>query len=375
MQGKVQFGAYELDCDAMELRKHGVPIRLQEQPCRVLAALVERPGEIVTREELRERIWPKDTFVDFDQSLNKAVNRAREALNDDAGTPQYIETVPRRGYRFIAPVTGIPRTEANVSTQQINAGLAGKPAKSGFHGPPWIGTDAALIAAGALVAAGVFAVSWLKRPEKPTSWEARRMTSAGFAPALSRDGKLLTFVSAIGGDVQHIWLEQTAGGEAIPVTKGADTDFPPVDFSPDGTHIAFASTRGGGGLYIAPTLPGEPRLLVSSPEASSPRFSPGGQEILYFEDHKLFKVSVDGGQPVALTLNQEFLVDYPPPLWAPSGNEIIFYGVSRREPDTTRWGAMQRTLGRGRQTPISRLRVIRSSSICRRFVRRYGWCN
>src|SRR5215475_6358830 len=104
MGTKIHFGVYELDRDAMELRKHGVPIRLQEQPLRVLATLVERPGEIVTREELQERIWGKDTFVDFEQSLNKAVNRVREALHDDAGRPQYVETIPRRGYRFIAPI-------------------------------------------------------------------------------------------------------------------------------------------------------------------------------------------------------------------------------------------------------------------------------
>ena len=109
--GKIHFGVYELDRDAMELRKHGMLIRLQEQPFRVLAMLAERPGEIITREELQEQIWG-NTFVDFDQSLNKAVNRVREALNDDAGTPQYIETVPRRGYRFIAPVAATPPTEA-----------------------------------------------------------------------------------------------------------------------------------------------------------------------------------------------------------------------------------------------------------------------
>src|ERR1700677_4149230 len=111
MPGKIRFGVYELDRDAMELRKHGVVLRLQEQPFRVLAMLAERPGEIVTREQLQERIWG-NAFVDFDQSLNKAVNRVREALNDNAGTPQYVETVPRRGYRFIAPVAEIPATEA-----------------------------------------------------------------------------------------------------------------------------------------------------------------------------------------------------------------------------------------------------------------------
>jgi TolB-like protein len=115
MLGKLQFGVYELDRDAMELRKHGVPIRLQEQPLRVLATLVERPGEVVTREDLQERIWGKDTFVDFEQSLNKAVNRLREALNDEAGQPRYVETVPRRGYRFIAPVAGPMPIEQTLS--------------------------------------------------------------------------------------------------------------------------------------------------------------------------------------------------------------------------------------------------------------------
>jgi DNA-binding winged helix-turn-helix (wHTH) protein len=102
MSDKIRFGVYELDRDAMELRKHGVPIRLQEQPFRVLAMLAERPSEVITREQLQEQIWG-NTFVDFDQSLNKAVNRLREALTDDAATPQHIETVPRRGYRLRLP--------------------------------------------------------------------------------------------------------------------------------------------------------------------------------------------------------------------------------------------------------------------------------
>ena len=104
MTDKVCFGVYELDRDARELRKRGALIRLQDQPLRVLAILTGRPGEIVTRQELQAQIWGKETFVDFDHSLNKAVNRIREALNDDARTPQYIKTIPRRGYRFIASV-------------------------------------------------------------------------------------------------------------------------------------------------------------------------------------------------------------------------------------------------------------------------------
>ncbi|MGA7414218.1 MAG: winged helix-turn-helix domain-containing protein, partial [Bryobacteraceae bacterium] len=103
----VRFGAYELDVSGMELRKNGVRIRLQEQPFLVLCALVAKPGDVVTREELKDEVWASDTLVDFDQSLNKAINRLREALNDDASQPRYIETVPRRGYRFVAHVEDI----------------------------------------------------------------------------------------------------------------------------------------------------------------------------------------------------------------------------------------------------------------------------
>src|ERR1700678_1246976 len=134
MPGKIPFGVYELDRDAMELRKHGAPIRLQEQPFRVLAMLAERPGEIVTREQLQERIWG-NTFVDFDQSLNKAVNRVREALNDNAGTPQYVETVPRRGYRFIASVAALPLTEAH-DDAPVTPDPAAGPAQTRFHRSP-----------------------------------------------------------------------------------------------------------------------------------------------------------------------------------------------------------------------------------------------
>src|SRR5580698_9559424 len=135
MPDKICFGIYELDRDAMELRKQGALLRLQAQPFRVLAMLAERPGEIVTREQLQQRIW-HDTFVDFDQSLNKAVNRLREALNDNAGTPQYIETVPRRGYRFIATVADMPSIEAQALSTPVIADSAIEPAESASHASP-----------------------------------------------------------------------------------------------------------------------------------------------------------------------------------------------------------------------------------------------
>jgi cholera toxin transcriptional activator len=100
----VGFGVFELDLTAGELRKNGVKLRLQGQPFQVLALLLERAGEIVSREDLQQKLWPADTFVDFDHSLNTAINKVREVLGDSASSPRYVETLARRGYRFIAPV-------------------------------------------------------------------------------------------------------------------------------------------------------------------------------------------------------------------------------------------------------------------------------
>src|SRR5258707_4526904 len=112
----LRFGVFEVDVRAGELRKQGVRIKLQEQPFHVLTVLLQRPDEVVTREELRSENWPADTFVDFDNSLNTAINKLREALGDSADNPRFIETLPRRGYRFIAPVTGVDGTTRGTAT-------------------------------------------------------------------------------------------------------------------------------------------------------------------------------------------------------------------------------------------------------------------
>src|SRR5207248_7145147 len=100
-----RFGAFEVNLQSGELRKNGIRLRLSGQPFQVLALLIERAGEAVTREELQSKLWSVDTFVDFDHGLNNAVARIREVLDDSSETPRYVETLPRRGYRFIAPVT------------------------------------------------------------------------------------------------------------------------------------------------------------------------------------------------------------------------------------------------------------------------------
>src|ERR1700704_3077999 len=100
----VRFGVFEVDLSAAELRKNGLRLKLPEQPFQILTMLLERPGEIITRDDLRNRLWRTDTFVDFDHGLNNAVMRLREVLGDSSDHPRFIETMPRRGYRFIAPV-------------------------------------------------------------------------------------------------------------------------------------------------------------------------------------------------------------------------------------------------------------------------------
>ncbi len=113
----IQFGVFELDMDAAELHKQGVKVKLQDQPFKVLQILLEKPGQIVTRNELRARVWPANTYVEFDQGLYSAMGRLRETLGDSSESPRFVETLPRRGYRFIAPIT------ASAALTE-NAGLA-----------------------------------------------------------------------------------------------------------------------------------------------------------------------------------------------------------------------------------------------------------
>jgi len=325
MAGRVQFGVYELDPDGLELRKHGVPVRLQDQPLQVLTALVERPGEIVTREQLQERIWGKDTFVDFDQSLNKAVNRLREALNDDPAHPRFVETVPRRGYRFVAPVTrnGVARpTEASPSTE-LQASPRGDKRR--------IRPRAIAAAAGLLLLAGLsLGVIWRwGMPRRPIVFQTQHVTSGAFCcPTLSRDGKLLAYSAAIAGGSPHIWVRQTAGSEAFPVTSAAEGDYAP-DFDPTGTRLVYWSGRDGGVLLLKPTFGGEPRIVAKVESGGLEHFAPGGDSIMYFDDmNGLIIVSPEKDERVFL---KDVFPVHGSVLWSPKGDKILFYGINRHE--------------------------------------------
>jgi TolB-like protein/DNA-binding winged helix-turn-helix (wHTH) protein/Tfp pilus assembly protein PilF len=173
----VHFGAFDVDLRSRELRKRGVKIKLQDQPFRVLAMLLEHAGDMVAREDLRQKLWPADTFVDFDHGLNNAINRLREALCDSAEKPLFIETLPRRGYRFIAPISvGLP-TELSArdtskglyacESTQTRAEPVARPSQHGSQvnsvvtdsGPAPARTSRKLLLTGALVA--VIGIGWL----------------------------------------------------------------------------------------------------------------------------------------------------------------------------------------------------------------------
>src|SRR5271155_4507655 len=116
---RTRFGPYEVDLRSGEVYKHGIRLKLQDQPFQVLALLLEHPGEVVTRDELQQKLWPADTFVNFDTGLNSAIKKLRDALADSAEEPRYIETVPRRGYRFIAQVEGTPKPTLAVAEMPL----------------------------------------------------------------------------------------------------------------------------------------------------------------------------------------------------------------------------------------------------------------
>src|SRR4051812_45778112 len=136
---RCRFGTFELDPISGELRKSGLRIRIEDQPLRLLAALVARPAEVLTREELRAELWPEDTYVEFDRSLTRAINKVRVALGDSAANPRFIETLPRRGYRFVASVSAVPTTTDDASLpprvpQGVNDAIV-SPASPGIRSP------------------------------------------------------------------------------------------------------------------------------------------------------------------------------------------------------------------------------------------------
>jgi Tol biopolymer transport system component/DNA-binding winged helix-turn-helix (wHTH) protein len=267
----VRFESFEVDLRAGELSKAGVRLKLPGQPFQVLAILLERPGEVVTREELQKRLWP-DTFVDVDHNLNTAINKIREVLGDSAENPRFVETLPRRGYRFVAPVEGTHTT--------------GGPSGSGVRQESrmvWIRRTSILFVVLVLVAAVGFFV--YRRLQSPASQAQRTLTRLTFDDGLqigatwSPDGRFIAYSSNRGGKFD-IWVQQVSGGDPVQITKGPGRNWQP-DWSPDGKFIAYRSENGDGGLFVVPALGGDGLERRIAPFGYYPRWSPDSSQILF----------------------------------------------------------------------------------------------
>ena len=267
----VRFGTFEVDLPAGELRKAGVKLKLTGQPFQVLTILLEHPGEVVTREELQKRLWP-DTFVDVDHNLNTAINKIREVLSDSAESPRFVETLPRRGYRFVAPVEGTQTTEV--------PGGSGVRQESRM---PWVRRTSILFVVLVLLATVGFLI--YRRLQSPASLAQRTLTRLTFDDGLqigatwSPDGRFIAYSSNRGGKFD-IWVQQVSGGDPVQITKGPGHNWQP-DWSPDGKFIAYRSENGDGGLFVVPALGGEGLERRIASFGYYPRWSPDSSQILF----------------------------------------------------------------------------------------------
>jgi DNA-binding winged helix-turn-helix (wHTH) protein/Tol biopolymer transport system component len=281
---RLRFASFELDREPEQLWRDGTPVRIQPQPCRVLWILASRSGQIVSRDELRTWIWDTATFVEFDQGLNYCIRQIRLALRDDVNEPVFIETVKRRGYRFIAPVE--PVAPAQRATQPAaGADAAGIPNETA---PRHASSDAAApdrhqswrarfgwrwIALSVTVSVAVLAALAARVPTRtmsvmPVYTPLTSFSDAAFAPAISPDGHTIAFI--VGSDTGfptfgEIYTKTLPDGEPIQRTHDAWPKYG-VAFSPDGSQITYTVSEPSHGWATAvlPLLGGEPRMLLAN---------------------------------------------------------------------------------------------------------------
>jgi DNA-binding winged helix-turn-helix (wHTH) protein/WD40 repeat protein len=296
-----RFGLFEVDLQAGELRRQGYKVKLQEQPFQVLAMLLERPGEVVTREELQRKLWPADTFVDFERGLNGAINKLREALGDNAVNPRFIETLPKRGYRFVMPV----ETKAGAEEQ-----IAGKnrlvliqpeqphPARDGVPAnaiPKRVVVPWAVAGALAMIATLVYWRPWgddrtvAARPLQRLDLEVGLTDFS--QPAISADGMRIALVTKGGLAIRRldqVYTSRLAG------TEGAHFPF----FSPDGRWIAFFAA---GKLRKVAVEGGTPITLADAPGAAGGTWSDDSIVAALDAERGLSRLPAAGGVPQLLT--------------------------------------------------------------------------
>jgi Tol biopolymer transport system component/DNA-binding winged helix-turn-helix (wHTH) protein len=301
----VRFGVFEVDLRSGELRKAGAKLKISGQPFQVLAILLENPGEIVTREDLLKRLWP-DTFVDGDHNLNTAINKIREVLGDSAENPRFVETLPRRGYRFITPVEG---TRPAVLPDPGNT-----PRVPVVRSVRWgVLRAGVLIGAVVLTAIAGLILYKLHRVSDPVVQQRAltRLTSdegLQTGATWSPDGRFIAYSSDRGGKYD-IWVQQISGGDPIQITKGPGQNWMP-DWSPDGKYVAYRSEEGEGGIYITPALGGTGLQRKIASFGYYPHWSPDSSRILFqpafgLMKKNLFVVGLNGKPP------REVITDLP----------------------------------------------------------------
>jgi DNA-binding winged helix-turn-helix (wHTH) protein len=320
MADRVRFGLYELDRDARELRRRGVLIRLQDQPFRVLAILTGRPGEIVTREQLQQQIWGKETFVDFDQSLNKAVNRIREALNDEADSPQYIETVPRRGYRFIAPIEG--HAGDGGDARKISSDTSDAISDADFQPQPSVPTTVenevasskrprrrkagTAIAVGSTLVAALVLSIWLLLPTpQPRVLRSTPLTNDGKPKCcLVTDGSRIYFSEKDSGTsrISINYVPVTGGNPTAIPAPSLEGDLVVTDISRDHDRLLVEALPSNmeGTLWSVPLAASSPRPLTEQHAAGDfpgAKWSPDGRSLLYSNGSALYLAHSDGSEP------------------------------------------------------------------------------
>jgi Tol biopolymer transport system component/DNA-binding winged helix-turn-helix (wHTH) protein len=351
-----RFGAFEVDLAAGEVRKSGIRIKLQDRPFQILSVLLEQPGEVVTREELQKRLWPADTFVDFEHGVNTAITKLRQALADEADNPRYIETLPRRGYRFIAPVSfegnGAPIQPllADASpTHQDSVPASSTPATASrtgalpFFGPLHFHVRTVIWIAAFVFLSGIAATSWFfywRSAPRLTLSELRiaplnglpRETYAAFSP----DGSQVAFVWAAGlHDHSQVYVSQIGAGSPRRLTSSPLPEFAPV-WSPDGNYIAFqrySPERQLSGIYIASSMGGSERKVYTLEPGRSIKeidWSPDGNSLAFAESDSpaeastIYLFSLDNFEKHALTFPPKGVLGDSDPIFAPDGKSIAF---------------------------------------------------
>ena len=332
----IRFGVFEVELHSRELHRNGLKVKLQEQPFQILALLLEHPGEVVTREELRRRLWPADTFVDFEHSLNTAIKRLRETLGDSADTPVFIETLPRRGYRFLMPVRR--NGEPSIASQPAPLRLPGPM-------PGWSMRFLLLLAAlGALVVTTHLGQRlWSGYSARPTTASLSPMKVVPFTtfpgaevrPHFSPDGKQIAFVSEPeNARTADLYVKLIGGENPLKLVQGVGIDSVTA-WSPDGRYVAFGRCGGGCGIYMVPALGGAERKLADEGGCGGVglSWSPDGKFLTFArklsdDPWSIFLFGLETHKYKRLTVPPPHTIGDHIPAFSPDGRRLAFRRVS-----------------------------------------------